>query len=252
MHNKKGMERKRFYFNKEYLKDNIVCLKDDEYHHMINVMRLRVGDSVVLFCGDGLDYTAQIENISKKEATLRVKEIKQNNSEIGFGLTVYQALAKGEKLSLIAQKLTEIGATGLKVFSSEFCDVKPNTARLDKLDKVVISASKQCGRSALLNAPESALKFSDLIKEIKKYDVCYLAYENETGLTLHEDLIKHKALKNVAVIIGPEGGFSNAEAKTLTDSGAVSVSLGGRILRTETAAIFAASVIVGVLEKLQK
>ena len=231
------MERKRFYFNKQDLKEGLVLINGDEFHHMVNVMRLKAGQDVVLFCGDGLDYIAKIESINKKDATLSIKETKYNNSEIGFNLTIFQALAKGDKLSLIASK---------------FCDVKINTAKLEKMEKVVISASKQCGRSTLLKTDEKPLDFSGLLNEIKNYDVCYLAYENENKETLYQNLIKQKNAKNVAVIIGPEGGFDMEEVRQIISCGAISVSLGNRILRTETAPIYSASVIIGVLEKLQK
>ena len=246
------MERKRFYFEKQNLKNNQIVLNSDEFHHMINVMRLREGDSVVLFCGDGMDYNCTIEEIKKKEAILKVEGIVKNNTEINSNIVVFQALAKGEKLSLIAQKLTEIGISEMCVFESKFCDVKTNTSRLDKLNKVVISASKQCGRSTIMKINDKPITFNDLLNRIKEFDVCYIAYENETKQTLAENMLARKTIKSAAVIIGPEGGFAKEEVGKIVEAGAVSVSLGARILRTETAAIYSASIISGLLEKLQK
>ncbi|MBQ7579433.1 MAG: 16S rRNA (uracil(1498)-N(3))-methyltransferase [Clostridia bacterium] len=246
------MERKRFYFEKNLFDGNNITLSGDEFHHMIDVMRIKPNESVVLFCGDGFDYISTVIEIKKKEAILKVEKIEENKSEIGFNLTVFQALAKGEKLSLIAQKLTELGTTQMLVFSSAYCDVKPSTSRLDKLNKIVISACKQCGRSVLMTTNEKPLSFNEVTNEIKQFDACYFAYENENKETLYENLCGQKNIKNVAVIIGAEGGFSKEEANILTENGAISVSLGNRILRTETAAIYSASVIGAMLEKVQK
>ena len=241
------MKENRFYFNKESLVNNKVIITDDEFRHLSLVLRKRAGDSVVLFCGDGFDYNATITKITKKEAELIVKEKINNETESSVNLTIFQALAKGEKLSLIAQKLTEIGASEMLVFSSKFCDVTEKTSKLDKLNKVVINASKQCGRSKLVKTNESVLTFNQMIEKFKDFDLVLCAYENEENLHISSILNKFKGNK-IAVIIGPEGGFSADEVKTISDNGARVVTLGKRILRTETAAIFSASTVISQLE----
>ena len=244
------MERKRFYFNIENFKDDEIIITDDEFHHMVNVMRLRVNDEVVLFCGNGKDYFATIKSISKKEAVCSVCEVKDNLTETGLNLTIFQALVKGEKLALITQKLTEIGVNEIAVFESKYCDVKSNTTKLDKLNKVVIGASKQCGRSVLMKTNNRVLTFKELLESIKKYDAVLLAYENENCKTLSDYCKKLSKTAKIAIIIGPEGGFDKKEVENLSGAGAEVVSLGKRILRTETAAIFMASVIIGSVESL--
>lgn len=245
------MKLKRFYFNKSMMNDGIINLSGDEFNHAINVLRLRVGNKAVLFCGDGLDYVCEVATINKKEATFKVDEIIKNDSEANCCLTVYQALAKGEKLNLIVQKLTEIGVNSFKTFHSTYCDVKPNTKKMEKFESVVISACKQCGRSELMKTDYSVLKFDEMLKEISGFDVCFFAYENSKDENLFNELInlRNKKKLNLALIVGPEGGFSDEEAELLKVSGATTVSLGKRILRTETCAIMASGMIIQAFEK---
>ena len=228
--------------------DNEIALVGDEFHHLANVMRIKAGEKVCLFNGDGFDYICEVLSVDKKQAVLRVLSKDKNDSEPNVKLTVFGALSKGEKMSLIAQKLTEIGAVAYYNFYSKFCDVKPTTTRLEKLEKTVVSACKQCGRSVLMKTSEKVLNVKELAEKIKNYDACYLAYENEENCLLYDELKKNaKSLKNVAVIIGAEGGFETSEVELLQKAGAKVVSFGKRILRTDTASIFACSLIVGVL-----
>ena len=244
------MKEKRFYFCGELIENNIIFLEGEEFHHLSNVMRARVGDKLILFNGDGNFYHAEILEVSKKFAKIKVFDAEKSLNEPKIELCIYQALAKGDKLSLIMQKITEIGASELAVFDSEFCDVKANTTRVDRLETIAISAAKQCGR-ATITKQTGVYKFNEVIEKIKDYDAFYVAYENEDGLTLAKDLCAKKdKLKKVAIMIGAEGGFSVTEIDALKNAGATIVSLGNRILRTETASIVCAGVIMQILETL--
>lgn len=243
------MKEKRFYFNGELNENSKVSLDGEEFHHLANVMRAKAGDKVCLFNGDGVFYFGKITQISKKNAEILINFAQNSENEPKVNLTIFQALAKGDKLSLIMQKITEIGATELAIFDSEFCDVKANTTRVDRLETIAISASKQCGR-AIITKQSGVYKFNEVVEMIKNFDAFYVAYENEDGLTLANDLINNKNnLKNVAVMIGAEGGFSEKEIDLLNNNGAKIVSLGNRILRTETASIVCAGLVMQILEQ---
>ena len=243
------MKEKRFYINKELYVNQNVTLEGDEFHHLVNVMRARVNDKVCLFNGNGYFYFGQITQINKKNAEILINCSEKSKNEPMINLTIYQALAKGDKLSLIMQKITEIGATELAIFDSDFCDVKSNTTRVDRLESIAISASKQCGRASFTHQ-SGVFNLSEVAGKIKDYNAFYVAYENEDGLTLSQDLIRKKTeLKNVAVMIGAEGGFSEKEITLLKDNGAKIVSLGNRILRTETASIVCAGLVMQILEQ---
>ena len=147
------------------------------------------------------------------------------------------------------QKITEIGATELAIFDSDFCDVKANTTRVDRLETIAISASKQCGRASITKQ-SGVFKLKDVVEKIKDYDAFLVAYEAEDGLTLSNFLISNKPnLNNIAIMIGAEGGFSEKEIEMLKSNGAKIVSLGNRILRTETASIVCAGLAMQILEQ---
>ena len=243
------MKEKRFYINEALFENQKVLIVDEEFHHLVNVMRARVNDKVCLFNGNGNFYFGEITQINKKNAEILITHSQKSENEPKVNLTVYQALAKGDKLSLVMQKITEIGATELAIFDSDFCDVKANTTRVDRLETIAISASKQCGR-ATFTKQTGVYKLKEVADKISDYDAFYVAYENEDGLTLSQDLIENKCrLKNIAVMIGAEGGFSESEIKLLKESGAKIVSLGNRILRTETASIVCAGLVMQILEQ---
>lgn len=244
------MKLKRYYINKPLSQAQNVVLDGDEFHHMVNVMRTRIGEQVELFCGDGNNYVAIVTDIQKKQALLAIQSVEKNLCEPTIKLDVYQALAKGDKLNLITQKITELGASGLVVFDSKFCDVKANTGKLDRLDSVSISASKQCGRSSVLNI-QGVLNINQVCQNIANYDKFYVFYEAQEKDNFKHHLLKlqNENIKNIAIMIGAEGGFAPEEIEKLTNSGAIIVGLGKRILRTETASIIGTALVMQMLEK---
>lgn len=244
------MKEKRYYFNGNLCVGKTITLEGDEFHHLTNVMRSKIGERICVFNGDSFFYFGNVKNISKKFAEIEITENLKSNNEPKIKLTVYQALAKGDKLSLIMQKITEIGASELALFESKFCDVKANTHKQERMESIAISASKQCGRATI---PEISGIFSikEVASQVKNFDAFYVAYENKNGNTLAKDLLKNKdSIKSVAIMIGAEGGFADDEIALLEQNGAKIVSLGNRILRTETASIVCAGVIMQILETL--
>lgn len=244
------MKEKRYYYNNKLSVGETIKLDGDEFHHLTNVMRSKIGERICVFNGDSYFYFGNVKSISKKFAEIEIIEKIESNNEPKIKLSVYQALAKGDKISLIMQKITEIGASELALFESKFCDVKSNTHKQERMENIAISASKQCGRATI---PEISGIFSikEVASHIKDYDAFYVAYENKDGNTLAKDLLKNKDyIKSIAIMIGAEGGFADDEINLLEQNGAKIVSLGNRILRTETASIVCAGVIMQILETL--
>lgn len=246
------MKLKRYYTTQNLENLTNVTIDGDEFHHMVNVMRTRVGDSVELFCGNKYNYIAQVVDIQKKQALLSIKSKSENVCEPTVNLHVYQALVKGDKLSLITQKITELGVSELYVFDSKFCDVKANTGKLDRLSLVSASASKQCGRSSVVNI-NGVININQVCNNIKNYDKFYVFYEAEEKDNFKNHLLNllNTNVKNIAIMVGAEGGFDAQEIQKLTSSGAIIVGLGKRILRTETASIIGSALVMQMLEKTQ-
>ena len=242
------MKEKRYYYNGNLTENSTIILDGEEFHHLTNVMRSRTNDKICLFNGDGNFYFAEIKAINKKNAEIFITRKEESKNEPTIHLSVFQALAKGDKLSLIMQKITEIGATELCLFESDFSDVKAHSNKQERMDSISVSAAKQCGRATLVES-SGIYKIKDIAEMIGDYDAFYVAYENEDGHTLTDSLLKNKGnLKKVAIMIGAEGGFSEKEIKLLKNSGADIVSLGKRILRTETASIVCAGLISQILD----
>ncbi len=243
------MKEKRFYFNGNLNENSSICLDGDEFHHLANVMRAKIGEKVCLFNGNGIFYFGEITQINKKNAEILINYSEKSKNEPLVNLTIYQALAKGDKLSLVMQKITEIGASEMAIFDSVFCDVKANTTRAQRLETIAISAAKQCGRASITKQT-GVFKLKEVAEKISEYDAFLVAYEAEDGLTLSNFLIENKPqLKNIAIMIGAEGGFSEKEIELLKSNGAKIVSLGNRILRTETASIISAGLAMQILEQ---
>ena len=224
-------------------------LEGDEAQHMHRVLRMKSGDSVILFDGSGYDYLCEIEEISDKKAVLFVKEKKENTRKLNFSLTLYQSFIKKDKLDYVVQKATELGVCRIVCFNSARTVKNPD--KKDKMkeryERIAKEAAKQCGRATIPKV-EFLESTSDILSEIENYDECLLAYENE-NVTL-KSIIGDGNFGSAAVIVGPEGGFESEEAKMLVNGGAKSCSLGNLILRAETAGIAACSMII--YEKMEK
>jgi len=232
---------RRFLVNKKNFNNNKVVIDGIEHNHLKNVLRLNEGEQVVVVCNDEYDYICEIEKITKGDTTLRVVDKVINNYNPKINVTVFQALTKHDNMSLIVQKLTELGISDFVPFESKFITSKDKGNKQDKLQIISNQSIKQCKRSKAMNVHKTLL-FNELIAEITNYDVVIFANETETTQNLEN--IKLSRDMRVAIIIGSEGGFSEEECNKISSTGAKSISLGKRILRAETASIALASVIM--------
>jgi len=246
---------RKFYIkqDKSFEFEQTIEIDGEEYNHIVNVLRYREGDEICVIDGSGTDYVCKITKIEKKKLFLKIVEMKDNNSETNSNITVFQALVKGDKFELIIQKLTELGVKSFVPFESEFCQVKKNTTRLDRLDKISIEALKQSGRSKKVEICD-VIGFDEMIDKLKSFDKVIFAYENsKTNLTKEDLKSNSKPLKDVAIIVGSEGGFSQKEnEKIISQKNVKQISLGNRILRAETACISLTSVVMFLLDEWEK
>ncbi len=225
---------RRFFAENLDTSADSVTLQGDEARHMLTVLRMKVGDEVLLIGGDGTECSARITSCCEGTVTLAIIERASCAAEPTIEITLFQCLPKQGKMELIIQKCVELGVSRIVPTIAERCvvrlDGKDN--RLQRWNRVSLEAAKQCGRAAvpevLSPQPLADIRPSD-------FELCLLAYENESDTGLKKVLQHNKNVKSIAIIIGAEGGFSPREVKRLTDGGAVTVSLGRRILRTETA-----------------
>ena len=235
----------RYFANK--VNENIL-LGDGDVHHLLHVMRAKKGDEIEAVADNKL-YSCLIE--SANPLAIKVNYEIPTDSELNEEITLFFALAKGEKIDFVVQKATELGASKVVLLKTERCVVKFDdknlSHKLERFEKIAKEASEQSHR---LRIPE-ILGVVDIknIPSTLLSDINLVAYEKEAGKTA--SLITNiKSGKSTSIMIGPEGGFSENEIKLLVERYKfIPVSLGKRILRTETAAVYALSVIGSLLEK---
>lgn len=232
---------KRFYLNENLQVNNLYKIEGIEHNHLKNVMRLDEGDKIILVCGDDYDYIAEIKRITKGDTLVHVESKEKNNNNPKCDVTVFQALVKSDNMSLIIQKLTELGIKEFIPFESEFITSKDKSSKKDKFQEISNQSIKQCKRSIpmIINP---TLTFDNMLKALKNFDVIIFANECEKTASLKNIELSPNAA--VAVIVGSEGGFSQKEIDKIIEIGGKSISLGKRILRAETAAISLASVVM--------
>lgn len=233
----------RFLVHPNNISADLVSLKEKEAHHLKNVLRFCVGDKVVVFDGVGNEYRCQIRSLNKKECLLQILEKLKSPSKKSFVVTLAHTVTRGERFDWVVEKATELGVTSILPFSCERMSVKLNGTQVvkkrERWQRLAEAASKQCGRAQLPEVSQ-IIKLPELIAQFANYELVLLAYELEVGKTIKTTLrsaIKDKRDLSVLAVVGPEGGFSAAEADQMVRAGAQSVSLGENILRTETAAI---------------
>jgi 16S rRNA (uracil1498-N3)-methyltransferase len=239
---------RRFFIDPDNFAGSSAFLTGSEAHHISSVLRLSTGTIITLFDGTGSFYEAQITKISAKRIETVIQSITpyiKNDQEQPAGLHLAQALIKGKKMDFIIQKATELGVDSISPFRSAFCAVKqlPEN-RFDRWSKIALEACKQCNRPkppAIL----PAAGFSDFLESIKKntYDLKLFFWEEEVRNSLYDLLQQRDNLSSVMMLIGPEGGFSSDEAELAIADGFMPVTLGSRMLRAETAAIAAISIL---------
>ena len=224
---------RRFYAPKDSFVDGRVRLDTDETRHLRDVLRLHVGDEVSVFDGEGWEYRCTIHEIGKKSSELAILEpIEPASPESSFEITVAATILNGEKYDLIIQKAVELGVTRLIPMNTIRCDVKIKDAvkRMDRWRRIAMEATKQSGRAKLMQIGEP-ITFDELVADSKGENT--ILFSERDGV----DFSGVTADKKITTLFGPKGGWDDSELTAAKDHGINIVTLGGRILRAETASI---------------
>ncbi len=231
-----------FFAAESSRRDDCYYIDGADLNHIKNVLRMKEGERL-LVSEKGVSSLCELVSIDNSCAVARVVEENYQNTELPVEIHLFQGLPKSDKMELIIQKCTELGVHRIIPCEMHRCVVKiedkKKKSKIQRWQAISESAAKQSKRSII---PEIAdiLPFSLLKERIKDFDLFFIPYENERGMeATKECLDKIRKGMRVAILIGPEGGFEEKEIAALVEGGAVSLSLGSRILRTETAAITA-------------
>ena len=223
----------------------------DDVKHIYKVLRLSEGEEVVLNNCEGLEYLGEIKTITKSEVVVSIIKKLDINNESKVKVHLFQGLPKGQKMDLIVQKGTELGIFEFIPTITARVDVKlkGEFKKLDRLNRIALEASKQSKRSIVPQVKE-VIEFKEALNQLKEMDLTIIPYENaeDFGIKSLVNYLNNKNIDldniyNVGILIGPEGGFEEEEIHELKEQGGYIVTLGNRILRTETAGFTATALI---------
>ena len=235
----------RFYFSTPLAIGATINLPEAIAHH-VHVLRLPAGESITLFNGEGGEYTATLVSIEKKRASAEIKTFSPREVELPYSVTVAQALPEGSKIDWIIEKAVELGAAAFQPIAAQRCVVRLNaeraTKKLEHWRSIAASAAEQSGRNRLLHIAEP-VDFNDWIGQQNLHTRIMLSPRAEHSLS---EWARHHPAQAVALLIGPEGGFSDQEEHAAITKGVLPLSIGPRILRTETAALAALAALNAV------
>ncbi len=244
----------KFFVKSEQIYDDKITLVGEDVKHIGNVLRKQIDDEINICNKDtSQNFLCQIIQITQENIVCKILKKLENETESNIDITIFQGLPKAEKMELIIQKCTELGVKTFVPVQMERCivklDEKSEAKKIERWQKIAETAAKQSGRNSIPEV-KNVINFKKICNLIEKYDIVLLAYENETECTLKSELKKLKEKQNlkIGVIIGPEGGIEEHEVEELVMSGATKITLGKRILRTETVGIVVSSIILYELE----
>ncbi len=231
---------RRFFTDPENIIDGKVRIIEDA-SHISKVLRMEVGEEIIVFDGSGNDYIAQLYEISPKECIATIISSKKSETEPDIKVYIFQGIPKSGKMETIIQKCVELGVYKIIPVEMQRCVVKlDNKGKVDKTkrwNKVSVEASKQCGRSVIPEVCEP-VSYKTALLMLKELDLAIMPYEvlGHEGRRGLKELLGDFKGKSIGVIIGPEGGFSDSEAEEAKENNIYQIGLGKRILRTETVA----------------
>lgn len=229
---------RRFYAPPENFKNENVFLSEEETRHLRDVLRLRESETVKVFDGVNHEFVCKIEKIEKRQTVLKIiEETEPSAPESNLDLTLAVALLKGEKFDLVVQKAVELGVKNFVPLVTKRCDVKIKDAdkKRERWRKIALEASKQSGRAGLMKI-ETPIDFEKFIETATGAKILF----SERGGANFSEISE---AKKITAVIGAEGGWEDAEIESASAKGFQIVTLGGRILRAETAAISMAAIL---------
>lgn len=230
----------RIYQPINLIENQIITLDNHASHHLLNVLRLKSGTTLIIFNGQGGEYQAELINIEKKQAKIKIKNFSAIERESSLHIHLAQGISRGEKMDYIIQKAVELGVTEITPLFTEYGNVHLNEERLKKRvahwQAIIISACEQCGRNHLpkINLPQRLFNW---------LPNCHDEFKLILDPQANKKISEYNKQNSVTLLIGPEGGLSDHEIAEAKRNNFLSLKLGPRILRTETAGLAAVAAL---------
>lgn len=235
----------KFFVEDNQIENNEIKIMDDDLKHISNVLRMRIGEEILITNKNTAEtYKCSIKEINKNEAVCTIIEKEENDTEPSIKVDIFQGIPKSDKMETIIQKSVELGVSKIFPVSMKNCvaKIKDDIKKQERWQKISEAAAKQSKRN-IIPSIEKSVDIKYLCSKIDEYDLVLVAYENEDKKTI-KDILKNNKVEKIAIVVGPEGGLTEKEVEELIKCGAKAVSLGKRILRTETAPIAMLSMII--------
>lgn len=237
----------RFFVNEENIFSDYIMITGEDVKHIRNVLRLKAGEEIVLCNGKGIDYIAVIDRFGSNEIKASIRDVKQSCSEPTLEVVLFQGIPKANKMDFIIQKSVELGVKSIFPVITERTVVKFKSDRdiekkVKRWQRISLEAAKQCNRG-IIPSIELPITFENALELSKDTELKIIPYEKQTRYSIKR-CISNSNVKKAAVYIGPEGGFEDAEIEKARLFNIEPVTLGPRILRTETAAVAVLSILM--------
>jgi len=236
----------KYFVTPDAVTENSIVIEGEDAKHIGTVLRARVGEKLTVCDGYNRDYECTIEEIEKNRVLLSIDSSAECEAESELKITLFQALPKADKMELILQKCTELGVTEFVPVATERAvvklDKKDKAKKTERWQKIAESAAKQSGRGVVPKVHEP-VSFAEAVKMASLLDGSIIPYELEEENGLKEFAKDFKG-KTLGIFIGPEGGFAQSEVEKCLEAGFKSITLGKRILRTETAGMVTAAILI--------
>ncbi|WP_104804246.1 16S rRNA (uracil(1498)-N(3))-methyltransferase [Blautia marasmi] len=243
----------RFFVEPSQVEEHTIRIQGSDVNHIKNVLRMKTGEEILISSGDNLEYACYIEEMGTEEVLAHVMYVQEAGYELSSRIYLFQGLPKGDKMELIIQKAVELGVHEIIPVATRRAVVKlegkKEENKIRRWQAIAGSAAKQSKR---MYVPEvkPVMRFSQAIEQAKELDIVLLPYELAEGMRKTKEIIAQiEPGGSIGIFIGPEGGFDEEGVRMAVEMGAKAITLGKRILRTETAGLTVLSVLMFALEE---
>lgn len=243
----------RFFVNPEQILDNEICITGKDVNHIKNVLRMKIGEQVLISNGQDREYICVIEEMCSEKVLLSICDIDGPERELPVQVTLFQGLPKSDKMETVIQKMVELGAYEIVPVATKRCvvklDEKKAAMKTKRWNAIAESAAKQSKRGIIPKVSEP-ISFKQALEKTKTMDLLLIPYEEAQNMEITRKTVSEiKPGMSIGIFIGPEGGFSEDEVILAVEHRAKAITLGKRILRTETAGMALMSVIMYFMEE---
>ncbi|MBQ8924437.1 MAG: 16S rRNA (uracil(1498)-N(3))-methyltransferase [Lachnospiraceae bacterium] len=240
----------RFYVDKSICinAEKSITITGEDVNHIKNVLRLKSGESITVSDGGGTDYICRISGISQDSVVADIEDVVKNASELKVKITLFQGMPKSDKPELIIQKAVELGVYEVVPVMTKRTivklDDKKAAKKLERYNAIAKSAAEQSGRG-IVPSVKDFMSFKEALEYAKSLDMNIIPYEEARGMEYSREVVRSiRNVRSLGIFIGPEGGFAKEEVEAAEAMGAKCITLGNRILRTETAGLTTLSIIM--------